>query len=83
MNKIIIIAALALIVSGCTEDQPVRSVDWFKDHAKERAETLAECKNNPGEKEFTPNCINAQKAENAIANARRGYSPLPTVKMGD
>ena len=78
MHKAIIAVGLVLAVAACSDGEPVRSVEWFKAHAEERAVTLTACRNNPGEKGVSPNCSNAQAAENALANARRGYSPLPS-----
>ena len=49
------------ILMGCKEES--KTVDWYKTHEKERQEMLAKCKNNPGELENTPNCINAKEGE--------------------
>lgn len=72
-----------LLLAGCDNGQPTRTVEEFKADKQQRLSMLATCKNNPGEKGLSPNCINAQQAENEIANSRRGYSPLPSVKMGN
>ncbi|WP_290128116.1 hypothetical protein [Pseudomonas simiae] len=34
---------------------------------------VAKCKASPGDLAASPNCINAQQAENEKANARRGW----------
>lgn len=71
--KIIVIAALsALALAGC-QKETTHSVDWYKSHDQQRTAKLAECKNDPGDKEASPNCINAQKAADAKVLSRRGF----------
>ncbi|CAD7376307.1 EexN family lipoprotein [Xanthomonas arboricola] len=83
MYKFSFIVLLMLLLAGCDNGQPARTVEEFKADKERRHSMLAICKNNPGEKSLSPNCINAQQAENEIANSRRGYSPLPSVRMGN
>ena len=78
MKKIIVSLAMAtssLIAIGCDEKKPreiVQTVEWFKEHSKERAEVLAKCNSNPGELGGTPNCINASRAASAITWGAKG-----------
>ncbi|KQR12853.1 MULTISPECIES: EexN family lipoprotein [Xanthomonas] len=83
MMKFSFIVLPMLLLAGCDNSQPTRTVEEFKADKQQRLSMLATCKKNPGEKALSPNCINAQQAENEIANSRRGYSPLPSVKMGN
>jgi PBP1b-binding outer membrane lipoprotein LpoB len=53
-----------LFLAGCGEE--VKTVQWYKEHEVERKAQLEKCKNNPGQLEKTPNCINARAAWNEI-----------------
>jgi arginine utilization protein RocB len=72
MKKERAIAALLPLVFlfGCEtkEAEPTVTVEWYASHQVERLEKIAECSNNPGELEQTPNCINAKEAnkKNAV-----------------
>lgn len=70
---------LALSLVGCGADTPVQTVDGYKPHDAERKEMIARCKSNPGELTASPNCINAQQAQNEKDLSRRGYLKLPPV----
>ncbi len=65
-----------LALAACSNTEPTRTVEWYKEHAPERAEMLSSCRNNVGERSLAPNCLNAQKAQNELDNARRGLAPL-------
>lgn len=64
------IASLLLIspLTGCKirDPQDVRPVDWYEKHESEREKTLAECKKNPDTFDKTPDCVNAQQAEDKV-----------------
>jgi hypothetical protein len=64
------VASLLLIstLTGCKirDPQDVRSVDWYEKHESEREKTLAECRKNPDTFDQTPDCVNAQQAENKV-----------------
>ncbi|CEI19088.1 EexN family lipoprotein (plasmid) [Xanthomonas axonopodis pv. cassiae] len=79
MDKFSFIVLLMLLLAGCDNGQPTRTVAEFKADKELRDSTLAACKNNPGEKSLTPNCINADQADTELMNARRGFSPLKPV----
>ena len=83
LSTLLLLAAVAL--AGCNETDPVQTVDWYKTNASERATMLAKCKANPGELAASPNCINANRAETAVDDAKRGglnVQPLQGVKLG-
>ncbi len=84
MKRIAQIASLAAIVilSACKEDAPVQTVEWYKGHDAERAQMIAKCGNNPGERSVLPNCVNAQTAKNQLDNARRGVPQLNAAEFG-
>lgn len=64
---------IAVGLAGCGENTPVQTVDWYKQHDSERKAMVAKCKASPGELAASPNCVNAQHADNEKANARRGW----------
>ena len=88
-TAVMMLAAAAAALAGCKEDKPqevVQTVEWFKAHDTERKEMIAKCKNNPGELAASPNCINAQQAQNEKDLSRRGYlklSPVDLNKKGE
>lgn len=75
MRSVISLACLVSL-SACTEQMEMRSVDWFKKHPTDRERTLAMCSDRDRKSAISPNCLNAQAAENQLANARRAYAPL-------
>ncbi len=80
MKKLMVIVTTVTILAGCSESEPVQTVDWYKEHNAERLAMLEKCRNNPGEKQLTPNCMNAKQADNEASNARRGYVQPPAFK---
>lgn len=50
----------------------VQTVTWFKEHQEERLAMLASCKENPGELDNSPNCVNAMQAENELDAEKSG-----------
>lgn len=72
-----ILLLVVMVLAGCASEEP-RSVQWFKDHEAERKAAIEGCSRNavPDSVE----CMNAQKAENMAAGARRGYvKPKPVT----
>ncbi|KFA40309.1 EexN family lipoprotein [Xylella fastidiosa] len=59
------------VLAGCKkenhswqdQDQPIKSVKWFKKHNAERKAQLAACRSNPSKLAITPNCANASDAD--------------------
>ncbi len=77
MKKTPVVVAIfcaSFFITGCNEKnvEPVQTVDWFKEHKAERDAMLEKCRNNPGELEETPNCINAGRAESSITWSSKG-----------
>ncbi len=58
-----------LTACGIRDPQDIRSVEWYEKHASERAETLAKCRANPDTFDQTPDCVNADRAENNVKSA--------------
>jgi hypothetical protein len=54
---------VVLVVAGCSPEEPVRTVSWFREHPEERKAILARCSDDPGHLRQTPNCVNASQAE--------------------
>jgi hypothetical protein len=72
------VACLAL--AGCNDvPTAAHSVGWYKEHAQEREDRLAKCDDDVG---LDPDCLNAQQAENELANARKGIAPLTPIGKG-
>lgn len=82
MKKLSIVLVVAAVLAGCGENTPVQTVDWYKAHDTERKAMIAKCKTNPGELAASPNCINAQQAQNEKDLSRRGFLKLPPVDAG-
>ncbi|WP_194704410.1 EexN family lipoprotein [Xanthomonas phaseoli] len=82
MKKLSIVLVVAAVLAGCGESTPVQTVDWYKAHDTERKAMIAKCKANPGELAASPNCINAQQAQNEKELSRRDFLKLPPVNAG-
>lgn len=72
MKKLTLLA-LFVIITGCGENTPVQTVDWYKEHDGERKDMIAKCKADPGQLAGSANCVNAQQADDQKASARRGW----------
>ncbi|RUR55180.1 EexN family lipoprotein [Vreelandella populi] len=79
MRKLILFLVVPVVLAACGENTMVQTVDWYKDHDAERKDMIAKCKSSPGELAASPNCINAQQAQNEKDLSRRGYLKLPSV----
>ena len=65
----ILLVAVAAALAGCGEannSQQTNTVGWFFDHRDELQATLKACRDNPGERGNTPDCINANEARKKI-----------------
>lgn len=80
MKKVLAFFVVAAALAGCGEKETVQSVDWYKENATERKTMIAECNSNPGERDSSPNCVNAQQAEDQSGNARRGWVQPNSIK---
>ncbi|MCR4145633.1 EexN family lipoprotein [Alcaligenes faecalis] len=74
MKKLSIVLVIAAFLTGCGENTPVQTVDWYKTHELERTAMIDKCKANPGELGTSPNCINAITAANHLTVEKRGYT---------
>ncbi|SCB52529.1 hypothetical protein GA0061099_10349 [Bradyrhizobium yuanmingense] len=55
----------ATALAGCKDadkGQQAKTVGWFLDHRDELTTALKACRDNPGERGKTPDCINANEA---------------------
>jgi hypothetical protein len=69
MVSALLITAAAVSLAGCNEvdtSRQAKTVGWFFDHREELQETLKACRDNPGERGNTPDCINANEARKKI-----------------
>ena len=69
MKASILAIAVAAALTACNESdrsQQAKTVSWFFDHRDELQATLKACRDNPGERGNTPDCINANEARNKI-----------------
>ncbi|MGY4325753.1 hypothetical protein ACVWWG_000167 [Bradyrhizobium sp. LB7.2] len=65
----ILLIAAAAALTGCNESdttQPTKTISWFFEHRDELHATLKTCRDNPGERGNTPDCINANEARKKI-----------------
>lgn len=65
MLAIVLLTVAAAALTGCNdakEGEHVKTVGWFLDHRDELAMALRACRDNPGERGKTPDCINANEA---------------------
>lgn len=68
--------AVLVVLTGCNEDKPAQTVDWYKERATERASVLTDCRANAGQVGASANCINAEKADAQLETAKRGHLQL-------
>lgn len=83
MKRIALVSVLA-VLAGCSQApvaEPVQTVEWFKGMDAERSATLEKCHANPGELAGTPNCVNAEKAQQEKDLARRGHLKLDAADL--
>ena len=65
----ILAIAVAAALTGCNDSENVqqrKTVSWFFDHRDELHATLKACRDNPGERGNTADCINANEARKKI-----------------
>ena len=67
--SILLLTAAVASLAGCNEadtSRQTKTVGWFFDHRDELQATLKACRDNPGERGNTPDCINANEARKKI-----------------
>lgn len=57
----LVLFLVALSVTGCKDEEPNRTADYYLKHVDERIEMLAKCEAMDGAS-LEANCVNAQKA---------------------
>jgi len=68
--RFLFIAVSALSLASCSNDaQPTHDVQFYLDNPDILKETIEKCRNDPGNLEDTPNCINAEEAAFKQMNA--------------
>jgi hypothetical protein len=55
--------ALALALAACGANKPTRDKAYFTAHARERAQVLADCRNDPGQHGATADCASAIQSD--------------------
>lgn len=82
MKKITLCTVFMLV--GCASEpaqEEVKTVDWYKANKEAMSAKLKECAANPGQLMYTPNCMNAGRAQNDLTFEKRGgieFPPSPT-----
>lgn len=69
MKASILVITVAATLTGCSEadrSEQTKTVGWFFDHRDELQTTLKACRDNPGERRNTPDCINANEARKKL-----------------
>lgn len=61
------IAAVAVVLlAACSRDEKVYTVDELVDDGALLSKIIGDCRNNPGERHNTPNCLNAEAADGRV-----------------
>ena len=83
MRAVLIVLSLAagLALAGCQPAAIVHDKAYFAGHPAERAQSLAACRNDPGQLGGTPNCVNAIQAD-ADAEHERVFHSAPPAAPG-
>jgi len=62
MRFLFIVVTALLLVSCSNDTQPAHDVKYYFDNPDTLKEVLEKCRNDPGNLEDTPDCINAEEA---------------------
>lgn len=60
---LMMVVAATVALAGCKD---THDVAWWKAHPVELKQELAKCGNDPGERKYAPNCVNAKKAKDEL-----------------
>lgn len=77
MEKLLLTAISVLLLTAC-DKEPTHDVKYYMEHKEELKEKIAECRNNPGEKDLTANCINACSAMKEIMVTNK---EMPKIRL--
>jgi hypothetical protein len=62
--SVITLLSVSTVVMSCSrEEEPDRTVSWFRQHPGERKAMVTRCADDPGRLATSPNCVNAKQAE--------------------
>jgi len=75
-TRILTLCVMAGLLSACN-DEATHDVQYYLDNPDDRAAKIAECANNPGEKEVSPNCVNAREAD---TKAMLSSKEMPSIR---
>lgn len=75
-KRLFTLCVMVGLLSACN-GEVTHDVRYYLDNADERAVKLAECGNNPGEKDISPNCVNAREAE---TKAMLSSKEMPSIR---
>lgn len=81
MKKLVLTLFVAATLAGCDQNETVQTVDWYKAHDAERTAMVSKCRNNPGESDASPNCINAITAQNHLTVEKREYTKHEPINV--
>ncbi|WP_419255948.1 EexN family lipoprotein (plasmid) [Caulobacter sp. ErkDOM-YI] len=80
MCRILILVGLATLgLSACSRPVPSHDKAYFAAHPQERGRVLAACRNDPGRRGETPNCVNALQADADAEHERVFHGAPPTA----
>jgi hypothetical protein len=79
MRPLLIVLALtaSVVLAACQPPATIHDKTYYAAHPDARAQVLAECRNDPGRLEETPNCVNAIQADADAEHQRVFHSPPP------
>ena len=79
MRPVLIVLSLTagLALAACQPAVIVHDKAYFAGHPTERAQTLAACRNDPGQLGGTPNCVNALQADADAEHERVFHGAAP------
>jgi hypothetical protein len=66
-TRLVIICATTILLAGCTEEPPPRSVGEFLENRILLEATMVRCGENRNESKYDAECVNAREAINRIA----------------
>jgi len=78
----LLLAAGALAaLTACAPAPPAHDKAWYAAHADARAQALAACRVDPGRRQASAGCVNAQAAEADARTAHFYDAPRPASRV--